>query len=387
MEVIYRDNGKLNLPKNVKQIGTKEGKRIVYIEDYAYSFIRDISVDEDDDGAVGILLGEIKKSGGVTYMFVKGVVEVLNAAVYTDHIAFTQETWPIINKYIAQYFSDYSILGWYLSSSKILEDNMDVINKADQQSFSDEDNVFFMVNSSTGDEAFFQKSEDGLVPMSGYTVYFEKNPSMQRYMKENQSEYDAKYVAKPNKEEPEEKAEEADKGEYRKIIKDAKPNNGGSIKRNLTAIYVLSMLVIIVVLIIGVNKINEFGKSSAGGNGESTLEANGDAIKPSKTPVTSLDANVPSKEDSTTEAPTEEATTEDATTEAPTEEPTTEEPTTEAPTKEDVIYVVKSGDGLYRICIEVYGKWDEALANNILSYNGITVNQLQPGLELKIPSV
>lgn len=377
MEVIYRDNGKLNLPKNVKQIGTKEGNRIVYIEDYAYSFIRDIVVDEDEDGAVGILLGEVKKDKDVTYVFVKGVVEVLNAAVYTDHIAFTQETWPITKKYIAQYFSDYEILGWYLSSTKITEDNMDIINKADKESFDDEDNIFFMVNSSTGDEAFWQKSEDGLAAMKGYTIYFEKNPSMQRYMKENQSEYEAKYTAKPHIDDKDKDIAE-NTGEYRNIVKDKSSNNGNSVKRNLTAIYVLSMLVIIVVLIIGVNKINEFGKKNNGTDTEKTLEANGDVIKPSKTPVTSLEASIPDKEETTTEEPTTE--------EPTTEEATTEEPTTEAPTKEEMTYVVKAGDGLYRICLEVYGKWDETLANNILSHNGLTVNQLQPGLELKIPS-
>ena len=145
MEVIYKDSGKVVLPKNVKQIGTKSGNRVVYIEDYAYSFIRDIKVDEDEDGAVGILLGEVKKADGVTYVFIKGVVEVLNAAVYTDHIAFTQETWPITKKYIAQYFSDYEILGWYLSSVKITEDSMDIINKADAIRV-DEDNYIVCVD-------------------------------------------------------------------------------------------------------------------------------------------------------------------------------------------------------------------------------------------------
>ena len=305
----------------------------------------------------------------------------MNAAVYTDHIAFTQETWPITKKYIAQYFSDYDILGWYLSSTKITEDNMDIINKADKESFDDEDNVFFMVNNSTGDEAFWQKSEDGLEAMKGYTVYFEKNPSMQRYMKENQSEYEAKYTAKPQTEEAEKEDVSDNRGEYRKQVK-TKSAGSQSIKRNLTAIYALSMLVIIVVLIIGVNKINNFGKK-IGNNGGSTVEANNDAVKPSKTPVTSLEGNLPTKEEETTEEPTTEPPTEEPTT----EEPTTEEPTTEAPTKAEIIYVVKSGDGLYRICVEVYGKWDETLANNILSYNGITVNQLQPDLELKIPSI
>ena len=378
VEVIYKDSGKLILPKNVKQIGTKSGKRVVYIEDYAYSFIRDIKVDEDDDGAVGILLGEVKKADGVTYVFIKGVVEVLNAAVYTDHIAFTQETWPITKKYISQYFSEYDILGWYLASGKITEENMEIINKADKESFSDEDNVFFMVNEAAGDEGFWQKGKDGLELMSGYTVYYEKNPSMQRYMKENQSEYDAKYSAKSHEEA---EVPEETSGEYRKA---ANNKNGNTIKRNLTAIYALSMLVIIVVLVIGVNKINQFGKDSGNNSGGGTVAADANVNqKPSKTPVTSLEANIKETEPTTEEPTTEEPTTEEPTT----EEPTTEEPTTEAPKKEDVIYVVKAGDGLWRICVNAYGKYDEAWANNILAYNGIGINDLQVGVELKIPSV
>lgn len=378
MEVIYKDGGKTILPKNVKQIGTKTGNRVVYIEDYAYSFIRDIKVDEDDDGAVGILLGEVKKADGVTYVFIKGVVEVLNAAVYTDHIAFTQETWPITKKYIAQYFREYEILGWYLSSGKITEENLDIINKADKESFSDEDNVFFMVNEAAGDEGFWQKGENGLEIMSGYTVYYEKNPSMQRYMKENQSEYDAKYSSKPQEEAT---VKEINKGEYRNL---AEKKGSSSIKRNLTAIYALSMLLIIVVLVIGVNKINQFGKNTGNNSNGSTLEADADVNqKPSKTPVTSLESNIKETEPTTEGPTTEEPTTEEPTT----EEPTTEEPTTEAPQKEETIYVVKAGDGLYRICINVYGKYDETLANNILAYNGIGMNDLQVGVELKIPSI
>lgn len=383
MEVIYRDNGKVILPKNVKQIGTEDGNRRVYIEDYAYSFIKDISVDEDEDGAVGILLGEVKKTDGITYVFIKGVVEVLNAAVYTDHIAFTQETWPITKKYIAQYFGDYDILGWYLSSNKITEDNMGIINKANDESFTDEDNVFFMVNNATGDEAFWQKGEDGLEAMTGYTVYFEKNPSMQRYMKENQSEYDAKYVSKPPVEDTE--IAEEPKGQYRNIVKE-RGSGGSSIKRNLTAIYVLSMLVIIVVLVIGVNKINEFSKNNPSGNNKGTLEVDGEAQEQtSKTPVTSLEANLPTESE---EATTEEPTTEEPTTEEPTtEEPTTEEPTTEPPVEAET-YIVKQGDSMWGICEQFYGKYSEEYANNILTSSGLnSIDELQPGTVLKIPSM
>lgn len=84
MEIIYDDKkGLSKLPKNIKQIGTEPDSRRVYIEDYAYSFIREQIVDEDETGLIGVLLGEVKIIEDITYIFVKGAAAVTNAAVST----------------------------------------------------------------------------------------------------------------------------------------------------------------------------------------------------------------------------------------------------------------------------------------------------------------
>lgn len=386
MEVVYRNNkqDKINLPNNVRQIGNEQGNRRVYIEDYAYSFIKDIVVDEDEDGAVGILLGDTQEADGITYIFIKGVVEVTNAAVFTDRIAFTEETWPVTRKYIERYFREFNILGWYLCSSKITDKNMDIINEADSNSFNEKDNVFFMVNSGAGDEVFMEKGEKGLSPLTGYTVYFEKNNSMQRYMKEIQTEYDEKYSQKDAETEAEAAETTVEGGKYRDLVKSE--SSSGSIKRNLTFIYALSMLVIIIVLIIGVNKINSYDKMKGLGDKE-TLEAN--AALPtentSKTPVTTLEGNV-TEEATTAEPATEPQTTESETT---TEEPTTEEPTTEEPTTEAEkfeVYVIQKGDSMWAICTKFYGEYTPEAAERIIAYNNLSsADEIQQGAEIKIP--
>lgn len=388
MEVIYRDSSKrkVNIPKNVRQIGTEDGKLRIYIEDYAYSFIKDITIDEDEDGAVGILMGEVQESDGIKYIFIKGVVEVTNAAVFTDHIAFTSETWPVTRKYINAYFGDYDIMGWYLCSSKINDKNMDIINKADKENFDDKDNVFFMVNSTSGDEAFFAKGKKGLTPVSGYTVYFEKNTAMQRYMKEMQSDYEEKYTMQQNTEEESKQGnpkpeKHVNGGQYRNIAKENKVSDT-SVKRNLTLIYAFSMLIIIVVLVIGVNKINSYDKLSGLGETESAQANATPQEQTSKTPVTTLDGNV------TQEPTTQESTTQEPTTEEPTtQEPTTQEPTTEEPTtKAEQTYVIQANDTMWSLCVKFYGAYSETAANKILSYNNMTINDLQVGRTIKIPS-
>ena len=164
---------------------------------------------------------------------------------------------------------------------------------------------------------------------------------------------------------------------------ETRQSSPGSIKRNLTFIYVLSMLVIIVVLIIGVNRINSFDKMS--GLGEGTVqEANGTPQEnsQSKTPVTTLEGNVTKEPDS------EEQTTSPAATE-PSQEPTTEEPTTEEPTTEaEQTYVIQKGDTMWGVCVKFYGKCSEEIINKILSYNGMTsIDEFQIGRTIKIPGM
>ena len=295
-------------------------------------------------------------------------------------IAFTQETWPVTKKYINFYFGDYDIVGWYLTSSKITGDNMDIICNAHNESFADEDNVFFMFNPKTSDEAFFAK-EENLKAVTGYNVYYEKNAAMQKYISENQSDFAARYQQKNAPKQEKVEASVNEEGKYRKTVKEKEAKGFNTNKRNLTLIYALSMLVVIVVLIIGVHQINSYDKLI--GNKIPEQEANGTGDEySSKTPITSLEGNATTAPEETTTVK-EEPTTKDPSKET-TAEPTTPEPTTSATEYEE--YTVKDGDGMWRICVTFYGAYTQEAANRILEFNGLPAGySLQPGMTLKIP--
>ena len=213
------------MPKNVRHYGNDNGKRKIYIEDYVYSFIEGLRQDEYDEGMTGLLLGEIRKEKDAVYVFVKGAVEVTNAAVFKDKIAFTDETWPIANSVAGRFFGDMQIVGWYLNSTIITDKHMDIINKADKDSFADEDKIFILMNPETGSEAVYEKSKSGLKKAGGYTVFFERNESMQNYITEIRDEH-MSYRADSDEE----------RGRYRHMV-----NNRGSVSRkvktNLSLIY------------------------------------------------------------------------------------------------------------------------------------------------------
>ena len=142
-------------------------------------------------------------------------------------------------------------------SNKITSDNMYMINKTDSDNFADGNDIFFMVNPSSRDEAFYEKSEKGLTELPGYVVYYERNEKMQTYMTEHRNETGVS-----------EKSGKED-GRYRELIKERKNPVSRSVKKHLTLVYCLSMLLIIVVLIIGVNSINNYdGNNKNDKNGQ-----------------------------------------------------------------------------------------------------------------------
>lgn len=390
MEIIYDDKkGLSKLPKNIKQIGTEPDGRRVYIEDYAYSFIREQIVDEDETGLIGVLLGEVKIIEDITYVFVKGAAAVTNAAVSTDGIIFTEETWPVVNGTVAGYFDGLSIVGWYLVSNKITSDNMYMINKTDSDNFADDNDIFFMVNPSSRDEAFYEKSEKGLTELPGYVVYYERNEKMQTYMTEHRNETGVS-----------EKSGKED-GRYRELIKERKNPVSRSVKKHLTLVYCLSMLLIIVVLIIGVNSINNYDGSNK--NDKNGQQANADVVTTEEetVPVETVPADVTTqaeetkKQEETTKKKEEatkkkeEATKKQEETTKKQEETTKKQEQTKPAQTEAAYqnYTIQQGDTYYKICEKFYGTQSSAGVKKILDFNGLTTSsELLPGSTIKIPN-
>lgn len=66
IEIIYKEDQKqaegnekfFRIPNNIRQIGEIKGQQKIYIEDYAYTFLKKISRIPEEGGKVAILLGQ-----------------------------------------------------------------------------------------------------------------------------------------------------------------------------------------------------------------------------------------------------------------------------------------------------------------------------------------
>ena len=233
-EHVVKKNDNHELPKNIRQVGDLDLDKRVYIEDYAFSFIKETDIDEDDEGRVGILLGEEKNIQGEIYTFVYAAMEIQNASVYDGKVSFTQETWPLVEANCATYFPGMSTVGWYLVSSSIRPENNAALERVHSDSIG-RYKTFMYVNPTERTEEMYSCFDGGLECLDGYVVYFDKNEQMQRYMADVNSQRKKTAV------------DEAAVKRYRQIMKENK--NEPKAKQQLSIMYALSAILVIFVLV------------------------------------------------------------------------------------------------------------------------------------------
>ena len=195
IEVIYKDEkqeakgseGMFSVPKNIRQIGQAGENYRIYMEDYAYTFLKKKAgaVNEGQDGGcLAVLTGESKWIGGATYVFIRGALAVENAEISAEHIDFTEEMWKGIHEELKKYFEGQEIAGWFFAARSLSMETTDLFQRVHLRHFGGGEKVLMLMDPAEQEEAFFRYENNFLVRQTGYYLYYEKNPQMQTYMLE-----------------------------------------------------------------------------------------------------------------------------------------------------------------------------------------------------------
>lgn len=191
IEIVYKEENpdseqNIRLPKNVKQIGGEPGKRRIYMEDYVVTCVKGNSF--SDEGGYGVLLGDIKRSGQETYLFINGAVEARAPIDRCGEYIFDDNVWTDIYEKIKQYFSEQEIVGWYVRSvadsygQASLHEKMLKLEKIHLDNFAGSDRICFFYDCVEGEEAIYAYDAGMLRRYYGYYIYYEKNLEMREYL-------------------------------------------------------------------------------------------------------------------------------------------------------------------------------------------------------------
>lgn len=196
IEVIYKEEKQegadiVSVPRNIRQIGFISGDCRIYIEDYVYTFLGRTASSEkilgSKEGCAAVLTGEMKWQDGIAYVFVKGAILAKNMEAAREHIDFSEEIWADVHEAQKKYFENQEVVGWFFAQPECPVAATEIFTKAHVKNFGGE-KVLMLMEPVEREDGFFRYENGNLVRQRGYYIYYEKNPQMQAYMIDNNSD-------------------------------------------------------------------------------------------------------------------------------------------------------------------------------------------------------
>ncbi len=361
-------------PKNIKQIGEVSSDKKIYIEDYAFTYINSIAYNNPSDSQAGVLLGENQTDGDEKCVFIKGIIKAkLGTEVEEKGVYFNESVWNGIYSDVEKYFPDLSVVGWFAAIPEVTPERMMKLKKIHLDNFAGTMKTFYLIDTVEKEENFYLYENGELKKQKGYVCFYERNYEMQEYMLERRE--------RKSSEDGPDKVMKS----IRNIIREKEELHEQ--KKNARFMYGVSTFMVIVILVIGINLMNNYQKMKKFDKSISSLmvqmSGNDTATQEEVVPVNKLEGGVyPTEAETTSQtAVTSVVSTENVTVTAA--QPV-EEQTVAATVNEVKTYTVKAGDTIMGICKKYYG--DTSKCNEVIAYNNIKdENFLYIGQRIKLP--
>lgn len=361
-------------PKNIKQIGEVSSDKKIYIEDYAFTYINSIAYNNPSDSQAGVLLGENQTDGDEKCVFIKGIIKAkLGTEVEEKGVYFNESVWNGIYSDVEKYFPDLSVVGWFAAIPEVTPERMMKLKKIHLDNFAGTMKTFYLIDTVEKEENFYLYENGELKKQKGYVCFYERNYEMQEYMLERRE--------RKSSEDGPDKVMKS----IRNIIREKEELHEQ--KKNARFMYGVSTFMVIVILVIGINLMNNYQKMKKFDKSISSLmvqmSGNDTATQEEVVPVNKLEGGVyPTEAETTSQtAGTGAVSTENVTVTAA--QPV-EEQTVAATVNEVKTYTVKAGDTIMGICKKYYG--DTSKYNEVIAYNNIKdENFLYIGQQIKLP--
>ena len=361
-------------PKNIKQIGEVSSDKKIYIEDYAFTYINSIAYNNPSDSQAGVLLGENQTDGDEKCVFIKGIIKAkLGTEVEEKGVYFNESVWNGIYSDVEKYFPDLSVVGWFEAIPEVTPERMMKLKKIHLDNFAGTMKTFYLIDTVEKEENFYLYENGELKKQKGYVCFYERNYEMQEYMLERRE--------RKSSEDGPDKVMKS----IRNIIREKEELHEQ--KKNARFMYGVSTFMVIVILVIGINLMNNYQKMKKFDKSISSLmvqmSGNDTATQEEVVPVNKLEGGVyPTEAETTSQtAGTGAVSTENVTVTAA--QPV-EEQTVAATVNEVKTYTVKAGDTIMGICKKYYG--DTSKCNEVIAYNNIKdENFLYIGQQIKLP--
>ena len=167
-------------PKNIRQIGVPLPGTRVFLEDYVITYLKQ-SFMNITQSRIAILLGKPGYDQAKEGLFTYGAI-TLKKDDLLECGEIPEETWEFIYETIHHDFPGAQVLGWACGLGLWNSELDSRIKKLQKKAFKQENQIVFLWDLSEKEEKIFLWQNQMLRELSGYYIYYEKNPQMQNFM-------------------------------------------------------------------------------------------------------------------------------------------------------------------------------------------------------------
>ena len=237
-------------PRNFRQIGTPEGEKHIFIEDYVYTYLHPAFLGMNER-RVCILVGRIQQHGKNTNIYVNGAFELPEIAYCGAAPVFREKVRTEICTLIKRYFDGSTLLGWFYDEKGTTPCLTPELERILKNFFGGNNRLLLLSDSLEKEETLYIYEEGAVHKKEGYYIYYERNQAMQEYMIVSRKDT-------PQEVKPEEVRDEALKS-YRELVLNRQKKNI-QLPAFHSLVYGSGLLVVIAIVVVGISMFNNYEK-------------------------------------------------------------------------------------------------------------------------------
>lgn len=237
-------------PRNFRQIGTPEGEKHIFIEDYVYTYLHPAFLGMNER-RVCILVGRTETHGKNTNIYVNGAFELPEIAYCGTAPVFQEKIRTEICILIKRYFDGSTLLGWFYDEKGTAPCLTPELERILKNFFGGNNRLLLLSDSLEKEETLYIYEEGAVHKKEGYYIYYERNQAMQEYMIVSRKDT-------PQEVKPEEVRDEALKN-YRELVLN-RPKKNFQLPAFHSLVYGSGLLVVIAIIVVGISMFNNYEK-------------------------------------------------------------------------------------------------------------------------------
>lgn len=155
--------------KNLKQIGTPQDENKIYVENLAYTKIKQYNPGER---AVHVLMGHTEKMNGKYVTFVEAAILVNGMEYAGGFPKWNNKVWGDVFREIKRLYDNMIIVGWVYDAKGLSPKMNRELERVHREYFGGTHQIFLLMDSIEKEETFYTYKENNLVPQEGFYIYY-----------------------------------------------------------------------------------------------------------------------------------------------------------------------------------------------------------------------